>query len=81
MSWICEQGLVVIKPSGVSYDEMKADDMVVVDLEGNVVEGLILVRYAHPSGPLQAWPEVGVLFTPILPTPRFGHRPEWEYLV
>ena len=35
-----EKGLVVIKPSGVSYDEMKADDMVVVDLEtGEVVEG------------------------------------------
>ncbi len=31
--------LVVIKPSGVSYDVMKADDMVVVDLEGKVVEG------------------------------------------
>jgi L-ribulose-5-phosphate 4-epimerase len=30
---------VVIKPSGVSYDDMKADDMVVVDLEGNIVEG------------------------------------------
>jgi len=34
-----EKGLVVIKPSGVSYDGMTADDMVVVDLEGNVVEG------------------------------------------
>ncbi|MCE4566613.1 L-ribulose-5-phosphate 4-epimerase [Maribellus sp. CM-23] len=34
-----EKGLVIIKPSGVSYDDMKADDMVVVDLEGNVVEG------------------------------------------
>lgn len=34
-----ESGLVVIKPSGVSYDEMKAEHMVVVDLEGNVVEG------------------------------------------
>ena len=32
-------GLVVIKPSGVSYDEMKATDMVVVDLDGKVVEG------------------------------------------
>ncbi|WP_321517758.1 L-ribulose-5-phosphate 4-epimerase [uncultured Bacteroides sp.] len=32
-------GLVVIKPSGVSYDDMKAEDMVVVDLDGNVVEG------------------------------------------
>ncbi|QIA07690.1 L-ribulose-5-phosphate 4-epimerase [Draconibacterium halophilum] len=34
-----EKGLVVIKPSGVSYENMKASDMVVVDLEGNVVEG------------------------------------------
>ena len=32
-------GLVVIKPSGVEYDGMTAEDMVVVDLEGNVVEG------------------------------------------
>lgn len=31
--------LVVIKPSGVSYDNMKPEDMVVVDLDGNVVEG------------------------------------------
>nr|WP_319997194.1 L-ribulose-5-phosphate 4-epimerase [uncultured Draconibacterium sp.] len=34
-----EKGLVVIKPSGVSYEDMKASDMVVVDMEGNVVEG------------------------------------------
>ena len=34
-----QSGLVVIKPSGVSYDNMKPEDMVVVDLEGNVVEG------------------------------------------
>ena len=35
-----EKGLVVIKPSGVSYDDMKASDMVVVDLHtGEVVEG------------------------------------------
>jgi len=32
-------GLVVIKPSGVSYENMKAEDMVVVDLEGKIVEG------------------------------------------
>jgi len=32
-------GLVVIKPSGVEYDMMRADDMVVVDLVGNVIEG------------------------------------------
>ena len=34
-----ETGLVVIKPSGVDYDDMKASDMVVVDLDGNIVEG------------------------------------------
>lgn len=34
-----KSGLIVIKPSGVSYDEMKAEDMVVVDLNGKVVEG------------------------------------------
>ena len=34
-----ESGLVVIKPSGVPYDGMTAADMVVVDLNGNVVEG------------------------------------------
>ncbi len=33
------QGLVVIKPSGVSYASMRAEDMVVTDLDGDVVEG------------------------------------------
>jgi L-ribulose-5-phosphate 4-epimerase len=34
-----EKGLIVIKPSGISYDHMKYNDMVVVDLEGKVIEG------------------------------------------
>ena len=34
-----EKGLFVIKPSGVDYDELKPEDMVVLDLEGNIVEG------------------------------------------
>ena len=34
-----EKGLFVIKPSGVPYEEMKPEDMVVIDLEGNKVEG------------------------------------------
>jgi L-ribulose-5-phosphate 4-epimerase len=34
-----EQGLVVIKPSGVDYDKLKPEHMVVTDLHGNVVEG------------------------------------------
>ncbi len=36
-----ETGYVVIKPSGVSYDTMTADDMVVVDLDGNRIEGTL----------------------------------------
>ena len=34
-----ETGLIVIKPSGVPYDTMSESDMVVVDIDGNVVEG------------------------------------------
>jgi L-ribulose-5-phosphate 4-epimerase len=34
-----EEGLVVIKPSGVPYETMKPEDLVVVDLEGKAVEG------------------------------------------
>ena len=40
VSGICrEKGLVVIKPSGVPYDELKIEHLVVVDLDGNKVEG------------------------------------------
>ena len=34
-----EEGLVVIKPSGVPYEEMKPEHMVVTDLAGKMVEG------------------------------------------
>ena len=34
-----EKGIVVITPSGVSYDRYRPEDMVVIDLEGNVLEG------------------------------------------
>lgn len=56
-----ERGLVVIKPSGVEYDEMKPEDMVVVDLDGKVVEG-----HYKPSSDTdthlvlyRAWPALG----------------------
>ncbi len=39
-----ETGLVVIKPSGVPFDELTVKDMMVVDLMGNVVDGVL-----HPS--------------------------------
>ena len=41
-----ESGLFVIKPSGVDYDLLTPDDMVVVDLNGNKVEG----KYNPSSG-------------------------------
>jgi len=34
-----EKGLVVIKPSGVDYDKLKLTDLVVLDLDGNIIEG------------------------------------------
>lgn len=36
-----ERNVVAIKPSGVEYDDMKVDDIVVVDMDGNVVEGTL----------------------------------------
>ena len=56
-----EAGLVAIKPSGVAYDRMTAEDIVVVDLEGHAVEGTL-----RPSSDLpthlalyRAFPTVG----------------------
>ena len=34
-----EQGLVVIKPSGVDYDELRPEHMVVTDMDGKIVDG------------------------------------------
>lgn len=36
-----EQGLVVIKPSGVDYDDLRPEHMVVTDLDGKIVEGTL----------------------------------------
>ena len=74
-----EQGLMVIKPSGVSYDNMQAEDMVVVEVEtGKVVEGTLkpssdtathlIVRWSTPktTGDLNVSgyvPPVGPLLT------------------
>ena len=61
-----ESGLVVIKPSGVSYDGMTAEDMVVVDLEGKVVEGTKKPSSDTPThlALYRAWPGVrGVVHT------------------
>jgi L-ribulose-5-phosphate 4-epimerase len=56
-----EDGLLVIKPSGVPYEKMTADDMVVTDLDGKIVEGKL-----RPSSDLathaalyRAFPSIG----------------------
>ena len=56
-----ESGLVVIKPSGVSYDNMKPSDMVVVDLDGKVVEGDLNPSSDTPTHLVlyKAFPEIG----------------------
>ena len=53
-------GLVVIKPSGVPYAGMKASDMVVVDLDGTVVEGAL-----RPSSDLATHLEIYRAFTAV----------------
>lgn|SRR5690554_3039762 len=56
-----EKGWVVIKPSGVSYNNMKAEDMVVVDLDGNTVEGRLKPSSDTPTHVelYKAFPSVG----------------------
>lgn len=57
-----ERGLIVIKPSGVEYDDMKVSDMVVVDLnDGHTVEGRLKPSSDTPThlALYRAWPELG----------------------
>ena len=57
-----EQGLVVIKPSGVSYEVMKAGDMVVVEMEkGTIVEGSLKPSSDTPTHLelYKAFPNIG----------------------
>jgi L-ribulose-5-phosphate 4-epimerase len=56
-----EERLVVIKPSGVAYDTMKPEDLVVVDLHGNIVEGTLRPSSDLPTHLIlyNAFPELG----------------------
>jgi len=57
-----DQALIVIKPSGVSYDEMKAEDMVVLELKtGKVVEGRLRPSSDTPTHIelYKAFPNIG----------------------
>lgn len=56
-----KEGLVVIKPSGVSYDTMRPDDLVIVDLDGKQVEGSLRASSDLPTHLelYKAWPGIG----------------------
>lgn len=56
-----KKGLIVIKPSGLKYEGMKAEDMVVVDLQGKVVEGKYKPSSDTPTHIeiYKAFPEIG----------------------
>ncbi len=56
-----ESGFVVIKPSGVSYESMKPEDMVVIDMDGTVVEGNLRPSSDTPTHLelYRAFPNVG----------------------
>lgn len=56
-----ETGYFVIKPSGVDYESMTADDMVVVDLENNVIEGKYKPSSDTPTHAVlyKTYPEIG----------------------
>lgn len=56
-----QRGLVVIKPSGVSYDKMTVSDMVVIDMDGNIVEGSLKPSSDTPTHLelYKAFPKIG----------------------
>ncbi|MBQ5984362.1 MAG: L-ribulose-5-phosphate 4-epimerase [Bacteroidales bacterium] len=56
-----ERGWVVIKPSGVRYEEMTAEDLVIVDLDGKTVEGSLRPSSDTPTHLelYKAFPEIG----------------------
>ena len=56
-----ESGLFVIKPSGVDYEKMKPEDMVVMDLEGNQIEGSMRPSSDTPTHLelYKAFPQIG----------------------
>ena len=56
-----DEKLIVIKPSGVPYDQLKKEDMVVVDFDGNVVEGKLNPSSDTPTHIVlyQKFPEIG----------------------
>ena len=73
-----ESGIFAIKPSGVDYDKLTPDDMVLMDLKGNKVEG----RYIRPQIRRRIWNCIRLIrrlaasCIRILPMRRAGRRRE-----
>ena len=73
-----ESGYFVIKPSGVDYDKLTPDDMVVMDLEGNKIEGDLKHHPTHQpiSNCTKSIRISAVSYIPILRRLLPGHRQE-----
>lgn len=80
-----KEGLIVIKPSGVDYDVLRAEHMVVVDLEGKVVDGrlrpssdldthtLLYREFGEIGGVVHTHSEFATSFAQAgMPIPAFG---------
>ena len=71
-----KNGLVVIKPSGVAYDHLSPENMVIVDMSVNIIEGTL-----KPSSDTathleiyKSFPEIKILSTHTLNGRLFGHN-------
>ncbi|MDZ7638274.1 MAG: class II aldolase/adducin family protein [Bryobacterales bacterium] len=75
------RGLVVIKPSGVAYETMRPADMVVVNLDGKVVEGKYKPSSDTPTHLVLVGPSrrSAVLYTRIHGPPPRGRRPNGRF--
>lgn len=71
-----ERGAIVIKPSGVPYEQMQVEDMVVVDLAGRVLEGHWRPSSDTPThlALYRRYSQLGELFIPIPRTLPPGRR-------
>lgn len=71
-----EKERIVIKPSGVEYSDLTADDLVVLNLDGEVVEGSLKPSSDTPTHVYlyKAFPNIGELSIPILNGRQAGHN-------
>ena len=79
-----QKGVAVIKPSGVSYDQLEPEDMVVLSIEtGERVEGSLNPSSDAPThlAVYRAFPSMGGITTPTQVSPRPGPKAAGRYHV